>query len=218
MWGGVNRKNLEHRDTHLTQDPRFAGATLPMDAPITKRLIISGLTTSITVDDISGRLATFGTVKATDGFGLTDGLGQPRKFGYVTLETTTGKLAKCMDKPSLLLISFLLVDFILSSTKGMNLLSGSTWKGAKLRFGEAKADFKERCVLPHCWLSFTIQNSYIYIYASQGLLWRTKQQLKGHRQKNEEGRMKVHKQKTCRWSLQQMWMTVGVGKCPLLDE
>lgn len=29
----------------------------------------------------------------------------------------------------------------------MNLLSGSTWKGAKLRFGEAKPDFKERCAL-----------------------------------------------------------------------
>jgi len=28
---------------------------------------------------------------------------------------------------------------------GMNLLSGSTWKGAKLRFGEAKPDFRERC-------------------------------------------------------------------------
>jgi hypothetical protein len=26
----------------------------------------------------------------------------------------------------------------------MNLLSGSTWKGAKLRLGEAKPDFKER--------------------------------------------------------------------------
>ena len=29
---------------------------------------------------------------------------------------------------------------------GMNLLSGVTWKGAKLRIGEAKPDFKERCV------------------------------------------------------------------------
>lgn len=29
----------------------------------------------------------------------------------------------------------------------MNLLSGSTWKGAKLRFGEAKPDFKERYAL-----------------------------------------------------------------------
>jgi hypothetical protein len=27
---------------------------------------------------------------------------------------------------------------------GMNLLSGSTWKGAKLRIGEAKPDFRER--------------------------------------------------------------------------
>ncbi|KAF8803942.1 hypothetical protein BYT27DRAFT_7108757 [Phlegmacium glaucopus] len=95
-----------------------------MDTPITKRLLISGLTTSITADDISRRLTTFGTVKALDGFGLPDGVGQPRKFGYVTLETTTGKLAKCM-----------------------NLLSGSTWKGAKLRFGEAKPDFRERIAL-----------------------------------------------------------------------
>ncbi|KAF8961505.1 hypothetical protein BDZ97DRAFT_1905505 [Flammula alnicola] len=95
-----------------------------MDAPITKRLIISGLTPSITADDISRRLTTFGTVKAADGFGLADGLGDPRKYGYVTLETTVGKLAKCM-----------------------NLLSGSTWKGAKLRFGEAKPDFREKIAL-----------------------------------------------------------------------
>ncbi|KAF8880245.1 hypothetical protein CPB84DRAFT_1838383 [Gymnopilus junonius] len=81
------------------------------DAPITKRLIISGLTPSISAEDISRRLATFGTVKAAD-------------VGYVTLETTVGKLAKCM-----------------------NLLSGSTWKGAKLRFGEAKPDFRERIAL-----------------------------------------------------------------------
>ncbi|KAF9563564.1 hypothetical protein CPC08DRAFT_792891 [Agrocybe pediades] len=92
-----------------------------MDEPITKRLIISGLTPAITAEDISRRLTTFGTVKAADGFGLPDGLGQPRKFGYVTLETTVGKLSKCM-----------------------NLLSGSTWKGAKLRFGEAKPDFREK--------------------------------------------------------------------------
>lgn len=29
---------------------------------------------------------------------------------------------------------------------GMNLLSGVTWKGAQLRLGEAKPDFRERCV------------------------------------------------------------------------
>lgn len=121
-----------------------------MDTPISKRLIISGLTTSITADDISRRLTTFGTVKATDGFDLTDGLGQPRKFAYVTLETTTGKLAKCMASAFLSLLNsfFSFCSFFLS-TKGMNLLSGSIWKGTKLRFGEAKPDFKERWPICH---------------------------------------------------------------------
>ncbi|TFK37040.1 hypothetical protein BDQ12DRAFT_699252 [Crucibulum laeve] len=91
------------------------------DDPITKRLHVSGLTPTISAEDINKRLSTFGTVRSVDGVGLLDGLGQPRKFGYVTIETTTGKLAKCM-----------------------NLLSGSTWKGTKLRIGEAKADFAER--------------------------------------------------------------------------
>ncbi|KAF8075053.1 hypothetical protein FPV67DRAFT_1575346, partial [Lyophyllum atratum] len=92
-----------------------------MDEAITKRLHISGLTPALTPADLSKRLSTFGTVKAVDGFGLQDGLGQPRKFGYITLETTQGKLARCL-----------------------NLLSGSTWKGAKLRIGEAKPDLPER--------------------------------------------------------------------------
>ncbi|KAG6852994.1 hypothetical protein C0991_007676 [Blastosporella zonata] len=97
-----------------------------MDEIITKRLHISGLTPALTADDLSRRLSTFGTVKSVDGFGLPDGLGQPRKFGYVTLETTQGKLARCL-----------------------NLLSGSTWKGAKLRIGEAKPDFAERIAAEH---------------------------------------------------------------------
>ena len=32
------------------------------------------------------------------------------------------------------------------SFTGLNLLSGTTWKGAKLRIGEAKPDFAERHV------------------------------------------------------------------------
>ena len=178
-----------------------------MDTPITKRLIISGLTTSITADDISKRLTTFGIVKATDGFGLTDGLGQPRKFGYVTLETTTGNLAKCMDGFLSCSRIYIWLISILSSTIGMNLLSGSTWKGAKLRFGEAKPDFKEKCVLPILLAVFhdsKLIHTCIHIYCTfQGLLWRTRQQLKAHHQENEERRMKVHRQKTCRWSLRQ---------------
>ena len=31
----------------------------------------------------------------------------------------------------------------------MNLLSGTIWKGAKLRIGEAKPDFRERYGAPH---------------------------------------------------------------------
>ncbi|KAH9951136.1 hypothetical protein B0H21DRAFT_719729 [Amylocystis lapponica] len=97
-----------------------------MEETITKRLHVSGLTPAITPADLSKRLGSFGTVTALDGFGLLDGVGQPRKFGYVTLETTKPKLARCM-----------------------NLLSGVTWKGAKLRIGEAKPDYRERIALEH---------------------------------------------------------------------
>ncbi|QRV88334.1 RNA recognition motif protein [Ceratobasidium sp. AG-Ba] len=85
----------------------------------TARLHISGLTPAITQNDIKTRFSTFGEVKDVDGVGKLDGLGQPKKFAYVTLESTKDKLARCM-----------------------NLLSGSTWKGAKLRVGQAKPDFR----------------------------------------------------------------------------
>ncbi|OCH96274.1 hypothetical protein OBBRIDRAFT_809203 [Obba rivulosa] len=93
---------------------------------ITKRLHVSGLTPAITTSDLSQRLASFGTVKSIDGFGTLDAVGQPRKFGYITIETTKSKLSRCM-----------------------NLLSGVTWKGAKLRIGEAKPDFRERIAREH---------------------------------------------------------------------
>ena len=101
-----------------------------MDETITKRIHISGLTPAISQQDLANRLSSFGTVQSIDGFGLLDGVGQPRKFAYATLETTKGKLARCM-----------------------NLLSGVTWKGAKLRLGEAKPDFRERYALTFCILS-----------------------------------------------------------------
>ncbi|KAJ3824349.1 hypothetical protein F5880DRAFT_1506273 [Lentinula raphanica] len=91
------------------------------DSPLVKRLHISGLAPSLTPADLSARLSHFGTVKSVDGFGLSDGVGQPRKFGYVTIETTSGMLKKCLSS-----------------------LSGTTYKGAKLRIGEAKPDFTER--------------------------------------------------------------------------
>ncbi|KAF8504185.1 hypothetical protein BU17DRAFT_58287 [Hysterangium stoloniferum] len=90
-------------------------------ATIQRRLHISGLTPAITVTDINARLQGFGKVLALDGFGLLNGLGEPRKFGYVTLEATESNLSRCL-----------------------NLLSGTTWKGTKLRIGEAKPDYAQR--------------------------------------------------------------------------
>ncbi|CAE6520743.1 unnamed protein product [Rhizoctonia solani] len=87
----------------------------------TTRLHISGLTPSISASDLKQRFSTFGDVRDVDGVGKLDGVGRPRKFAYLTLETTQPKLSRCM-----------------------NLLSGSTWKGAKLRIGEAKPDYKAR--------------------------------------------------------------------------
>jgi hypothetical protein len=107
---------------------------------ISKRLLISGLTAALSSHDLERRLAAFGTVTALDGFGKLDAVGQPRKFAYVTLETTKSQLSRCMwcqpFRPIGLIVALL--------SLGMNVLSGSTWKGAKLRIGEAKPDFHER--------------------------------------------------------------------------
>ncbi|KIK60441.1 hypothetical protein GYMLUDRAFT_73890 [Collybiopsis luxurians FD-317 M1] len=88
---------------------------------ITKRLHVSGLTPTITPADLSARFGNFGTVKSLDGFDLLDGIGQPRKFGFVTIEATEAALKKCLST-----------------------LSGTTYKGAKLRIGEAKPDYADR--------------------------------------------------------------------------
>jgi hypothetical protein len=104
---------------------------------ISKRLHVSGLTPAITPEDLARRLNSFGTVKALDGFGKLDGVGQPRKFGYVTLEGTRPQLQKCasLSGPR---------DNYVDDVPGMNVLSGAIWKGTKLRVGEAKPDYQER--------------------------------------------------------------------------
>jgi len=88
---------------------------------VLKRLHISGLTPSLSASDISSRFSSFGTVSNLSGFGSLDANGDPKKFAYLTLEATEEKLQKC-----------------LSST------SGTVWKGARLRVGNAKLDYKER--------------------------------------------------------------------------
>ncbi|KAJ6614139.1 hypothetical protein B0H10DRAFT_2221605 [Mycena sp. CBHHK59/15] len=96
---------------------------------ITKRLHISfnPSVPSSTPQELAKSLAThfgkFGTVKSVDGLGELDGVGMPRKFGFVSIEGTEGSIAKCV-----------------------NSLSGSTWKGVKVRVGDAKPDFDQRIV------------------------------------------------------------------------
>lgn len=111
-----------------------------MEPKIVKRLHISGLTPQISSSDLSGRFSSFGTVKALDGLGKLDAVGLPRRYAYITLESTKEQLAKCTTSSTY--YSYLINNLFL----GLNVLSGTTWKGAKLRIGEAKPDFYERCV------------------------------------------------------------------------
>jgi hypothetical protein len=66
-----------------------------MDERATKRLHISGLTPNISPAVLSQQLSNFGTVIAVDGFGLVDGNGDARKFGFVTIEATQAGMRKC---------------------------------------------------------------------------------------------------------------------------
>src|ERR1700677_3755799 len=82
--GGVRRRQENAETGAFSRRSLFVSV---MDTErITKRLHVSGLTPSITTTDLTHRLSKFGTVKDLDGFGKLDALGQPRKFGYVTLE------------------------------------------------------------------------------------------------------------------------------------
>ncbi|KII83065.1 hypothetical protein PLICRDRAFT_58564 [Plicaturopsis crispa FD-325 SS-3] len=92
-----------------------------MDEIQTKRLHVSGLTPAISAADLTTRLSSFGRVVSVSTLGTPDALGRPRPFGFVEIEGTGKDLARCV-----------------------NVLSGSTWKGAKLRLGDAKPDYAER--------------------------------------------------------------------------
>ncbi|KAJ7923515.1 hypothetical protein B0H13DRAFT_2316461 [Mycena leptocephala] len=63
----------------------------------------------------------FGTVKSVDGLGDLDGVGMPRKFGFISIEGSEASITKCV-----------------------NSLSGSTWKGVKVRVGYARPNFDQR--------------------------------------------------------------------------
>ena len=101
------------------------------------RLHVACLAPAASVSDLTQRLGTFGTVIAVDGVAAVDGLVRPRPVTYVTLEAKNSQLAGCTRHP--------LTQFLSEPrATGMNLLSGTTWKGVKFRIGEAKPDFRER--------------------------------------------------------------------------
>ncbi|WWD16369.1 hypothetical protein CI109_100795 [Kwoniella shandongensis] len=85
-----------------------------VDATVTKRIHIGGLTPSITTAHIKDRFSSFGNVREVEEM-KPDGLGQPRPFTFFTIETTPVQLKKCL-----------------------NIMSGSHWRGTQLRLAEAK--------------------------------------------------------------------------------
>lgn len=138
------------------------------DEAITKRLHVSGLTPALTAEDLSKRLSTFGTVTAVDGFGLQDGLGQPRKFGYVTIQTTTGKLARCGC------ISHIVNDFLpITSSCDGNYLRSKSPQWIYLERREAK-DWRgktrfQRTVRRFCPVGNQQPGNYIYMKYTSSL-------------------------------------------------
>ncbi|WWC86018.1 uncharacterized protein L201_000889 [Kwoniella dendrophila CBS 6074] len=91
-----------------------------VDAVVTKRLHVGGLTPAITTAHIKERFSSFGTVSDVEELG-PDALGQPRPFTFLTLQSTPVQLKKCL-----------------------NILSGSFWRGTQLRLSEAKPNFTEK--------------------------------------------------------------------------
>jgi len=81
---------------------------ITMEPTVIKRLHISGLTPSISQQDLFQRLSTFANVKSLDGLGTLNAVGQPRKFAYATVEATPAKLSKCLFPASSLQLTRLI--------------------------------------------------------------------------------------------------------------
>ncbi|KAK7012788.1 hypothetical protein R3P38DRAFT_3208721 [Favolaschia claudopus] len=70
---------------------------------------------------LTAHFGKFATVKSVDGLGKLDAVGGPRKFAYISLEGSEAGINRCVSS-----------------------LSGSIWKGVKVRVGDAKPDFSQR--------------------------------------------------------------------------
>lgn len=88
---------------------------------ITVRLHISGISpTNCSSADLHSRFSTFGQVVSVHHWPPpVNAVGQPQNFAYVTLTSTPQQLKRCMS-----------------------LLSGTVWKGGKIRVGEARKDYR----------------------------------------------------------------------------
>ncbi|KAI5478461.1 nucleolar protein 8 [Pseudohyphozyma bogoriensis] len=88
------------------------------------RLHLSGLAPSIKPLELVNRFSSFGTIvggeAGVSGLGV-DGNGFPKPFAFITLEATDAQLKRCTS-----------------------MLSGSLWKGHKLRIAAAKPDYQAR--------------------------------------------------------------------------
>lgn len=89
-------------------------------SPLVVRLHISGLDSArVTPTDLETRFNTFGQALSISRWPPPlNAVGQPQNFAYVTLKSTPEQIHRCM-----------------------NLLSGTMWKGGKIRVAEAKKDW-----------------------------------------------------------------------------
>ncbi|KAK7008281.1 hypothetical protein R3P38DRAFT_3592108 [Favolaschia claudopus] len=107
---------------------------MSVSSPFTKRLHIS-FTPSVPANGpedlkkaLTAHFGKFATVKSVDGLGKLDAVGGPRKFAYISLEGSEAGINRCRT----------------SEFSGVSSLSGSIWKGVKVRVGDAKPDFSQR--------------------------------------------------------------------------
>ncbi|WVN87178.1 uncharacterized protein L203_102355 [Cryptococcus depauperatus CBS 7841] len=84
---------------------------------ITRRLHVGGLKSDITAAHIRDRFSHFGKVQNVEEL-QPDALGNPRPFTFLTLETTSAQLKRCL-----------------------NTMSGAHWRGALLRISDAKPQY-----------------------------------------------------------------------------
>lgn len=78
---------------------------------------------------------------------------------------------------------------------GLDLLSCSTWEGAKLQIGEAKPDFSERCIrAPASSTSGAIVDFFVIVFR----LAKEQQATIDENPQGNENALEVYKRKTCR--------------------